>query len=110
MPTCEQEQQSDKDNVDRARAGITQAREEAAEEATAKEEEARTEKEKEKEKRVRIAAMLEESEGVARNIAKAEKAIQEEKEERCGKEEKEEAGGRIEYDETVVEALEWVFP
>ena len=51
---------------------------EAAKEAAKKEEEAKTERERRK----RIDAMVEESEGVAWNIAKAEKAIQEEEKRR----------------------------
>ena len=99
---CKQEHQYDKENVDRAWAEIGQARE-AAREAAKKEEEAKTEKER----RVRIDVLVEESKWVAKNIAKAEKAIEEEEE--CEKEKVKEAGGSIDY-EKEVEDLDWVFP
>ena len=54
---------------------------------------------------MRMNAMVEESEGVAWNIAQAEKAIGEEEE--CKKEK--EADVSIQY-EKAVEALDWVFP
>ena len=57
--------------------------------------------------RMKISAMLEENEDVARNISKAQKAIQEE--ESCRKEEKEESGASVNY-EKEVEALDWTFP
>lgn len=74
---------------------------EAAKEVAKKEDAAKMERER----RMRIDAMVEESEGVALKIAKAEKTIQEEG--KCRKEKQ--AGVSIKY-EKVVETLDRVFP
>lgn len=115
-----QEDQYDQETHTRAKAAIRRAREAKEEAATrkieratevAKEAAARKEKEtaeKEKERRARLKEMLEETEGVALNIAKAERAIWEE-EGKCRKEGENEDGGGVDY-ENEVEALDWIYP